>query len=151
MELASSARAEKRNAFSGSSRLSVEPPSLSCPSAGALSRIARTSRKTLFTPCLRLGLRAGFVRDPLQVLGQASLDWDRNDLGKFVRMGLAQRLLQGPAAPGGGLDQQRMLFIVLDRAFPAVHPAAGGGEGHAGGGGLLAQHLPQPLRRCAVG
>src|SRR3954471_18416691 len=94
MEFASRARAEKRNAFSGSSRLSVEPPSLSCASAGALSRIATTRRKTFFTPCSRLGLGAGFVRDPLQVVRQAPFDWDRDDLGKFVGMALAQRLLQ---------------------------------------------------------
>src|SRR5258706_1325049 len=103
MEFASSARAEKRNAFSGSSRLSVEPPSLSCPSAGALSRIATTSRRTFFTPCLRLGLRAGFVRDPLQVLRQSALDWDRNDLGKFGRMARARGVLEGVVAVGGGL------------------------------------------------
>src|SRR5712672_649726 len=107
MECASSARAEKRNAFSGSSRLSVEPPSLSCPSAGALSSIATTSRRTFFTPCSRLGLHAGFVRDPLQVLRQPLFDWDRDDLWKFVRMGLAQGLLQRRVALGRGLDQHR--------------------------------------------
>src|SRR5258707_10495831 len=119
MEFASSARAEKRNAFSGSSRLSVAPPSLSCPSAGALSRIATTSRKTFFTPCSRLGFRAGFVRHPLQVLRQAVLHWDRDDLRKFVRMALAQGLLQRLVALRRGLDQHRVLFVVLHRAFPA--------------------------------
>src|SRR5712671_5914383 len=151
MEFASSARAEKRNAFSGSSRLSVEPPSLSCPSAGALSRIATTSRRTFFTPCLRLGLRAGFVRDPLQVLRQSALHWDRDDLRKFVRVPLAQRLLQSLVALGRGLDQHRVLFVVLDRAFPAVHGAAGGEDVHAGREALLDQHVAQPLRGGAVG
>src|SRR5258706_1088116 len=125
MEFGSSVRAEKRNAFSGSRRLSVDPPSFNCPSAGALSRIAATSRKTFFTPCSRLGFRAGFIRDPLQVLRQAALHWDRDDLGKFVRMALADRLLQGLIALGRGLDQHRVLLVVLDGPFPAVDRAAG--------------------------
>ena len=56
---------------------------------------------------------------PVEVGGKAALDWDRDDLRKFVGMAGADRRFERRIALGRGLDQQRMLFVVLYVVFPA--------------------------------
>src|SRR6185436_19437807 len=116
----SSARALKRNAFSGSSSSSVFLNSWA--NAGAARASQRTVTKRRFTK--RFSLAAGFGGDPVEVSGQSALDWDRDDLGKFVRMRAAQRLLERRIALGRGLDQHRVLLLVLHLAFPAIDRTA---------------------------
>src|SRR5207237_7804914 len=66
----------------------------------------------------------GFGRYPGEVRRQPPFDWDRNDLREFVRMSLAQRLLERRIALGRRLDEHRVLRVMLYRALPAVDRAA---------------------------
>src|SRR3990170_2022310 len=118
----SSTRALKRNAFSGSSSSSALPDH--CAAAEPARPSHRRARTKVFTEGIVSLLGGGFGGHPLEVGGQAALDWDRDDLGKFVRMPGAQRLLELGIALRGGLDEHRVLLVVLHRALPAVDRAA---------------------------
>ena len=60
------------------------------------------------------------------------------------------RALELGVALGGRLDEQRMLFVVLQRAFPAVHRAAGREDVDAGREPLLDERIGDALGRGAV-
>jgi hypothetical protein len=56
---------------------------------------------------------------PFEIGRKAALDWDRDDLGKFVGMAGVDCRFELGVAFGRGLDQHGMLFIVLYVVFPA--------------------------------
>src|SRR3972149_444409 len=99
---ASIARVDMRKAFSGSRRSSA-------PAAGAVPAANRISRNARILAMSGFGLGV----HPGEVPGQAALDSDRDDLGKFVGVHRPDRGLQGGIALGRRLDQHRMLFVVL--------------------------------------
>src|SRR5439155_1221861 len=93
----------------------------------------------------KVGSRLGFRGHPLQVGGQAALDWDRDDLREFIRMPAAQRLLERRIALGRRLDQHRMLLVVPHGALPAIYRAARREDVDAGGEPLFDQQAGKAL------
>src|SRR5690349_1030969 len=128
-----------RNAFSGSSRLST-------PAAGATPWASKSiSRENNLA---KRGVR--FRGDPIQIRGQAALDCDRDDLGKFIGVAVPDRCFKGRIALKRGLDEHRVLFIVLQRALPSVNGATGRKDVDACGELRLDQVLGEPLRGRAI-
>src|SRR5690349_2658722 len=106
-------------------------------------------RRTLGTGGRRLST-LGLGGDPLEVGGQSALDWDRDDFRKFVRMALAQRLLERRIALARRLDQHRVFFIVLHGILPAVHRAARREDVDARRQVLLHERVGEPLGGWAI-
>src|SRR5215831_9622137 len=93
----------------------------------------------------------GFGIDPLEIGGEASRQWDRDDLRKFVGMPRADRRLQSRVALERRLDEHREFLGVLGLALPAVHRPAGGKDVDASGETLVDQRVREPAGAVAVG
>src|SRR5207244_4974808 len=106
-----SARAEKRNAFTGGS-------GLTWANAGMPIRSASTTSAARAFP---LKSRTGsFLGDPFEILGQTMADGDSDNFGKFVRVMGANCRLEPRIQCGAGLDRHGGLLGSFDLAAPVI-------------------------------
>src|SRR5450755_1687720 len=105
-----SARALKRNAFSGDRGLSWGD----APIASVIAARPNSARRTRSTRA------RGFCGNPVEVSRQRIGDGDSNDLGKFVGVPREYGRLHPRVELGAGLDGQRSFVGRFDLAAPVI-------------------------------
>src|SRR3972149_4250998 len=146
----SSARAENRNALSGTSRSSAPPAhSADVPHNRQRKRNSRFIGRMQALLALWIE-RTRFGGDPVEVGGITCRDWDSDDFREFIRMHGADGRFERGIAVARGLDQHRMLLRAFNRPLPPVDRAARRKDVDARGKPRLHQRLRQPLRAWAL-